>query len=124
MTGQARAPADLQAPGRRLWRQVVTPYVLTPAELLILEQACRTADELMIIEKAVRDLDDLVVVGSMMQPKAHPLLEEVRRHRVMLDKLTRSLNLPDAGVVVRPDARSGPRTLRKAGNGGAPRAAG
>jgi hypothetical protein len=62
--------------------------VLTPAELSVLEQACRASDELLIIEKAVRDLPDLVVLGSMMQPKAHPLLEEARRHRALLDRLT------------------------------------
>lgn len=91
------SPADLQAPGKQLWQRVTAKYVLTPPELLILEEAARTADELAGLERAVRALRaaDLVVAGSMGQLKAHPLLDETRRHRVLLDRLTAALNLPD-----------------------------
>src|SRR5215217_4265082 len=90
-----KPPTGLKAPGRRLWDAVVGPYILTPAEMLILREACRTADELDRLEKALRELNDLVVSGSTGQPRAHPLLEEVRAHRVLVDKLVNSLNLPD-----------------------------
>ncbi len=39
-------PTGLKAPGRRLWGAVAGLYILTPAELEMLGQACRTADEL------------------------------------------------------------------------------
>lgn len=114
MAEQTRPPTGLRGPGKRLWQRVMATYVLTPAELLILEQTCRTADELLILERAVRELKelpDLLVNGSMMQPKAHPLLEEVRRHRALLDKLTASLNLPNAGEEAPTASRPAPTTL-------------
>jgi hypothetical protein len=95
-----KPPTGLRAPGRRLWDAVVGPYILTPSEMLILREACRTADELDRLEKALRELNDLVVSGSTGQPRAHPLLEEVRAHRVLVDKLVNSLNLPDFDEVI------------------------
>jgi hypothetical protein len=83
------------APGRRLWDAVAGLYVLTPAELEMLGQACRTADELDRLERAVRKLTDLVTTGSTGQLKPHPLLIEVRAHRLLLERLTSVLNLPD-----------------------------
>jgi hypothetical protein len=61
----------------------------------MLGQACRTADELDRLEKAVRALPDLVTTGSTGQLKPHPLLAEVRAHRLLLERLTSALNLPD-----------------------------
>ena len=94
MSGQ-KLPVGLKTCGKRLWSAVADVYVLNPAEVSMLEQACRTADELDRLERAVRVLPELVVQGSMGQPKPHPLLEEVRRHRVLLERLTASLALPD-----------------------------
>ena len=90
-----RSPSGLKAPGRKLWLSVIGRYVLTAAEVEMLGQACRTADELDRLERAVRQLSELTVRGSTGQPKAHPLLEEVRRHRVLLERLTGALCLPD-----------------------------
>jgi hypothetical protein len=93
-------PSGLRAPGRRLWTAVAGLYVLTPAELAMLGEACRTADEVDRLERAVRALPELVVSGSTGQPKAHPLLAEVRAHRQLLERLTSALNLPDDDQVV------------------------
>jgi hypothetical protein len=90
-----RPPTGLKASGWKLWLAVVGPYVLTPAELQMLAEACRTADELDRLERAVRSLAELTTTGSTGQLRPHPLLEEVRRHRQLLERLTSALNLPD-----------------------------
>ena len=108
-----RPPAGLKAPGKRFWSAVAGLYVLTPAELANLAEACRTCDELDRLEKAVRQLPDLTVAGSTGQPRAHPLLEEVRRHRLLLERLTGALNLPDEDeeVGLRPGQKHGRRAI-------------
>ena len=108
-----RPPTGLKAPGKRLWAAVATKYVLTPAELEMLGQACRTADELDRLERAVRELSDLTTTGSTGQLKPHPLLEEVRRHRLLLERLCGSLNLPgeDEEVGLRPGQKHGRRAI-------------
>jgi hypothetical protein len=90
------SPSGLKTSGKRLWAAVAESFVLNPSETALLEQACRTSDELDRLERAVRALPSLVVEGSTGQPRSHPLLEEVRRHRVLLERLTASLALPDA----------------------------
>jgi len=94
MTAEA-VPAGLAEPGQKLWKSVVSRYILTPAELTMLAEACRTADELTRLEQALRELPELTVPGSMGQPRPHPLLQEVRNHRLLLERLTSALNLPD-----------------------------
>jgi hypothetical protein len=88
-------PAGLEASGQRLWTSVIEVYALTPGELSVLAEAARTADELARLEEAIRHLPDLMVTGSTGQPRAHPLLEEVRRHRTLLERLCVSLALPN-----------------------------
>ena len=95
MSEELSAPSGLGAPGRRLWAAVAASYVLTPAEVSVLVEACRTADELDRLERALRRLPALTVSGSMGQPRAHPLLAEARAHRLLLERLTAALNLPD-----------------------------
>jgi hypothetical protein len=108
-----RPPSGLKAPGKRLWSAVAGLYVLTPAELANLAEACRTCDELDRLERAVRALPDLTTTGSTGQPRAHPLLEEVRRHRLLLERLTGALNLPDEDqeVGLRPGQKHGKRAI-------------
>jgi hypothetical protein len=109
-----KPPTGLKTPGKQLWAALATKYVLTPAELEMLSQACRTADELDRLEKAVRQLPELTVRGSTGQPKAHPLLEEVRRHRVLLERLTGALCLPDESeeVGLRPGQKHARRAIQ------------
>jgi hypothetical protein len=79
-----------------------------------LRQAVRTADELDRLERAVRKLPELTVRGSTGQPRAHPLLAEVRSHRLLLERLCGSLNLPDEDQVsgLRPAARHAQKAAR------------
>jgi hypothetical protein len=55
----------------------------------------------------------LTVQGSMGQPKPHPLLAEVRAHRLLLERLTGALNLPDEDqeVGLRPGQKHGQRAI-------------
>jgi Phage terminase, small subunit len=117
-----KAPTGLRAPGRNLWNAVAGAYVLTPAESAMLEQACRTADELDRIEKAVRQLDSLITTGSTGQLKSHPLLEEVRRHRVLLERLTSALCLPneDEEVGLTPGQKHGRKAINARWHGPVP----
>src|SRR5512133_1598078 len=94
MSGQ-KPPTGLRTAGKRLWAAVIESFVLNPGELSMLEQACRTADELDRLERAVRALPELTTTGSTGQLKPHPLLAEVRAHRLLLERLTTALNLPD-----------------------------
>jgi hypothetical protein len=93
---------------------VAGPYILTPAELEMLGQACRTSDELDRLEKAVRALPELTTTGSTGQLKPHPLLSEVRAHRLLLERLTTALCLPneDEEVGLRPGQKHAQRAAR------------
>lgn len=109
---EIQPPEGLEASGRSLWDGVTGPYLLTPAELSILTQACFSVDELVRLEAAVRELPDFVVRGSTGQPKPHPLLSEVRAHRQLLQRLIEGLNLPDQDQQV--GLRAGARRTAKA----------
>jgi hypothetical protein len=91
-----RPPTGLRTAGKRLWMAVAESFVLNAGESAMLEQAARTADEIARLEAAVRALPELTTTGSVGQVKPHPLLEEVRRHRVLLERLVGALALPDA----------------------------
>jgi hypothetical protein len=109
-----RPPNGLRAPGKRLWASVADQYVLTAAEVEMLDQSCRTADELDRLERAVRALPELTTTGSTGQLKPHPLLAEVRAHRLLLERLTTALNLPDEDedVGLRGSSRHAQRAAR------------
>jgi hypothetical protein len=109
-----RPPSGLRTAGKRLWAAVVESFVLNPAEVAMLEQACRTVDELDRLERAVRSLPELTATGSTGQLKPHPLLGEVRAHRQLLERITTALSLPDEGEDV--GLRPGQRHARRAVN--------
>ncbi|GGP98313.1 hypothetical protein BKA00_005825 [Actinomadura coerulea] len=90
------APAGLGEAGAALWADVVEVFELETAERRTLEQACRTADELERLAEQLR-AEPLVVPGSMGQVRAHPLLAEVRAHRLLLGRLLDELALPHEG---------------------------
>lgn len=48
------APAELGARGRRLWRDSLSQGSLSPAHLVILEEACRIADRLDLLDSIIR----------------------------------------------------------------------
>src|SRR5215203_588347 len=117
-----RPPSGLKASGKRLWLSVFDRYVLTAADVEMLGQACRTADELDRLERAVRALPELTTAGSTGQIKPHPLLAEVRAHRLLLERLTGALNLPDEDeeVGLRPGQKHGRRAIQARWEGHVP----
>ncbi len=91
---RAPVPKGLTGRGRTLWRQLVDVFEFRPDELRILEQAGHVLNEIGQLERAVRE-HGLIVEGSKGQPRAHPLLVELRASRSLLARLLGQLGLPD-----------------------------
>lgn len=49
-----KAPVGLDARGRRLWRESLAQWSLSPAHLALLEEACRIADRLELLDSIIR----------------------------------------------------------------------
>lgn len=47
-------PAGLGERGRRMWRESLAIWSLTPAHLVLLEEACRIADRLELLDSMLR----------------------------------------------------------------------
>lgn len=92
-----KAPPGLKAGGSKLWRAVVDEYELRADEVRILEQACRTADLIDTMHETLAGAP-LLTSGSMGQDRPHPLLTEIRGHRLLLAQLLKQLHLPDDGA--------------------------
>jgi hypothetical protein len=96
-----RAPTGLAARGRRFWRATTTEFELTDAELLVLEECCRTLDTLDGLQRAIAELGPSVQ-GSMGQVVLNPAITEARGQRALLHRLLAALALPDDdGQVIR-----------------------
>lgn len=89
------APAKLGTKARGLWAAVTKTYDLRVDELRVLEDACREIDLIERLEGELREAK-LVVKGSMGQPVANPLVQELRQHRGVLARLLAGLKLPDS----------------------------
>lgn len=89
-----RTPSGLGPRGRKLWAETVSAFVLRSDELTTLTELARTADVVDRLEAELRDAP-LLIPGSQGQPRANPLLQELRGHRAVLVQLSRSLGLSD-----------------------------
>ncbi|WP_139000207.1 hypothetical protein [Rhodococcus zopfii] len=91
-----RAPKGLGTRGRALWRDLHREFDMTrdPHRMVLVEDACRTADLIDRLQESV-DAQDLRVRGSQGQPVAAPELAEIRQHRGTLAMLLGKLALPD-----------------------------
>jgi hypothetical protein len=78
--------------GAQLIDEVTAAYDLTPGELVILRQAAHTLDELARMQSLMARSSP-VSVGSANQPVPHPLLAELRQHRVVLQALLKQLRI-------------------------------
>jgi hypothetical protein len=88
------APPGLGARGRAMWREMRQTFVFSVSEEGTLLELCRCLDELDRLEKTMSS-EPVVVRGSRGQPVPHPLLGDIRAHRLVLAKLVKALNLPD-----------------------------
>lgn len=105
-----RPPRGLNAPGRRLWRSILTDYDLEEHETALLVLACRTVDRLDDIAEALVG-EPLTVSNFRGDPVAHPLLNEQRQQSLTLARLLASLRIPfgDNEAEGRPQRRGGAR---------------
>jgi hypothetical protein len=79
-------PDGLGDAGTAFWLRVRRDWTLQPDEDELLFAAARTIDELRRLEQALDDASP-VVTGSRGQTRAHPLVREVREHRLALKQL-------------------------------------
>jgi hypothetical protein len=91
-----RAPEGLASAGRALWRKILAVYELSPPELALLAQACKTVDVLSRIDRELAGAG-LVVKGSTGQQRAHPLLASRADQARTLEILIRGMALPMPG---------------------------
>lgn len=103
-------PDYLQERGRKLWQDVLETYELSKHEQAVLLEACNTVD---LIDKMRRALkrDGMTSKGSMGQLVVHPFVAEIRQQRALLDRLIKSLNLPDIEEEAETGGESGLRLV-------------
>jgi len=124
VTTTPRAPAGLAARGRRLWKEIHEKVTLDPAQLVILEEACRTADRLDRLDAILRgegsewlslrlgaDGADVTVVLS-------GPLAEARQQQTVLKQLLVTLRLPDEATGAKPQHRGSRGAYAPKGSGG------
>lgn len=104
-TKPARAPKDLQAAGKALWRALAGQVAadgleFDQKELVLLAHACREQDMLAAIEAELATAERLTVRGAQNQLVSHPLLGEARRSRAQVAALLRQVGLdaPDGAA--------------------------
>jgi hypothetical protein len=98
---------------RTFKKQVLDEYVLTPAEMVLLDSATMLLAEIEMMQLALAD-SDIVVTGSTGQPVTHPLVGELRQHRLAFASIVRRMQLPDVSVVDDEKAMARSMKARKA----------
>ena len=104
-----KPPRGLGPRGRAVWRACHDGFVFEPDRLAVLEEFCVAFDELKRLQQVMAD-EPVVTRGSRNQPISHPLLAEIRLHRLMLAKLSSALHIPedpDAPPVQKPRKATG-----------------
>ena len=107
--------ADFGPAGARLVESITSEFDFSqePAKLAILQRAARTADTIEALE-AEASTQSLTAKGSMGQAVINPLVAEARAQTSLLDKLLKSLGLPDSDEDTAARAEQRQRQARKA----------
>jgi hypothetical protein len=84
-------PAGLGEAGSALWADVMSRYDFSsPADYNALAAAARMADQIARLEDALA-VADVVITGSTGQDRVHPLIGEVRAHRLAQQRILSAL---------------------------------
>lgn len=59
-SGAPELPSGLSPRGRRMWVESVALWQLTPGHLVLLEEACRTADRLDLLDRLIQGFADRI----------------------------------------------------------------
>ena len=98
-------PEGLGDAGGKLWVSITRDFELTGSELRLLLDACGEADIIAEMDRVWVSMGrPFTASGSRGQDVAHPIVSEIRQHRLALKTLLGSLRLPaddDDGVVVK-----------------------
>mgnify|MGYP006929312368 CR=1 FL=1 len=106
---------DLGPSGARLVESITSEFDFSnePAKLAVLHRAARTADTIAALE-AEAATQPLTAKGSMGQEVISPLISEARAQTSLLDKLLKSLGLPDSDEDTAAKAEQRRRQAKKA----------
>ena len=88
-----KAPPALAGPGRKLWRAVLADFELGAHELVMLREACFTADVCAALQDRVSE-DGPLAEDHLGRPIPHPALRELRQQRLTLARLIVCLRVP------------------------------
>lgn len=79
--------------GARLWAQITEAHDLDPAQMVLLEEACRCADRLDVLDGRIAGGDDAAMA-------------EARQQQNVMKQLLVALRLPDAATGKKPQLRA------------------
>lgn len=106
---------DFGPAGTRLVETITNTFCFDeePGKQALLERAARTIDRIAQLEEAAAQAP-LLVKGSQGQQVISPLIAEARAQTSLLDKLLKSLGLPDSDEDTAAKAEQRQRQARKA----------
>lgn len=106
---------DLGPSGARLVENITSEFDFSsePAKQALLLRAARTTDRIAQLEEAAAQ-SPLMVKGSQGQQVISPLIAEARAQTSLLDRLLKSLGLPDSDESTAAKAEQRQRQARKA----------
>ena len=97
-----RAPAGLEATGRRFWKKVLGEFSLVEQhDLERLLMACKCLDDIEQCER-VTEQEGRFVKDRFQQMKEHPAAKAAREHKMLFIRILRELALD---IAVIPDTR-------------------
>lgn len=114
-----QAPPGLDARGLRLWRATTKLMDFNPAEMVILEEACRITDRLDKLDQILAGADEgwarlrlpSELAGETVQVTLvlDHALAEARMQATVVKQLLVALRIPDGKTAERPQQRGGAR---------------